>query len=99
MVLASDADFNVQQDAATSGIHVDALRVEAERAQERLQKQLNRLENELSSCQDAKRRLEAEVAMSIHAAHPPRTNSSAPRNGSSGACLSIGFWRHGLASL
>lgn len=67
----------MQPDVASSGIHTEALRAEAERAQARLEKQLQRLEKELSYCQDAKRRLEAEVAMSMHGANASRQSSGA----------------------
>lgn len=72
-----------------SSMHVEALRAESSRAQVRFEKQMNRLEKELSTCQDAKRRLEAEIATSMHGAHASRTHSGGQaRNGSSGA-LSI----------
>ena len=68
-----------------SEMHVEAVRAESSRAQARFEKQMNRLEKELSSCQDAKRRLEAEIAMSMHGSHASRTHSGgAARNGSSG---------------
>lgn len=82
----------LQQDVATSGFHAEALRAESQRAQTRLEKELHRMEKELSSCQDAKRRLEAELAMSMHGAYASRTNSGAnTRNGSSGAAFNFLF--------
>lgn len=79
---------DVWQGAAVSEMHVEAVRAESSRAQARFEKQMQRLEKELSSCQDAKRRLEAEIAMSMHGSHASRTHSGgAARNGSSGMVI------------
>jgi hypothetical protein len=79
----------MQQDGATNALHLEALRAEAERAQERMEKQLARLEKELSSCQDAKRRLEAEIVMSMHGGYAHTTSGNIPRHGSAGAFLPL----------